>query len=90
MRALAHTIGTLVRVGPNELITSDPDFMRKMMAVRSSYIRGPWWKAFRFDPARDNLLSMSDDVEHTNLRRKMAFGVTYLSPLKVSYFKMVL
>ncbi|KAK0649881.1 cytochrome P450 [Cercophora newfieldiana] len=66
--------GTLVRVGPNELITDDPELMRKMMAVRSPYTRGPWYTAMRFDPARDNLFSMRDEDEHTKLRLKMAFG----------------
>jgi hypothetical protein len=32
--------GTLARVGPNELITDDPELMRKMMAARSEYTRG--------------------------------------------------
>lgn len=34
--------GSLVRVGPNDLVTNDADIMRKMMAVRSPYTRGPW------------------------------------------------
>ena len=34
-------IGSLARVGPNELITDDPELLRKMMAVRSPYTRGP-------------------------------------------------
>jgi hypothetical protein len=32
--------GTLARVGPNELITDDPEVLRKMMAARSEYTRG--------------------------------------------------
>lgn len=32
--------GTLARVGPNELITDDPELMRRMMAARSEYTRG--------------------------------------------------
>ncbi|ORY18140.1 cytochrome P450 [Clohesyomyces aquaticus] len=66
--------GSLVRVGPNELVTDDPELMRKMMAVRSAYTRGPWFNAMKFEPGRDNLLSMRDDVAHTKLRNKMAFG----------------
>ena len=33
--------GSLARIGPNELVTDDPDVLRRMMAVRSSYERGP-------------------------------------------------
>lgn len=37
---LTRPAGSLVRVGPNELITDDPEVMRRMMAVRSEYTRG--------------------------------------------------
>ncbi len=33
--------GSLARIGPNELVTDDPEVLRKMMAVRSEYARGP-------------------------------------------------
>ena len=33
--------GSLARVGPNELITSDPEVLQKIMAVRSNNTRGP-------------------------------------------------
>jgi hypothetical protein len=33
--------GSLARVGPNELITSDPEVLQRIMAVRSGYTRGP-------------------------------------------------
>ena len=35
----------------------------------------------KFDPARDNLFSMRDEVAHTKLRSKMAAGVR-LTPLQ--------
>ncbi|KAF2850607.1 cytochrome P450 [Plenodomus tracheiphilus IPT5] len=66
--------GALARVGPNELITNDPEIMRRMMAVRSDYTRGHWYNAVKFDPARDNLFSMRDEVAHKELRAKMAAG----------------
>ncbi|KAK3326091.1 cytochrome P450 [Apodospora peruviana] len=66
--------GSLVRIGPNELVTDDPEVLRKMMAVRSPYTRGPWYDAMRLDPTRDNLFSQRDEVAHTKLRAKMAAG----------------
>lgn len=30
-----------MRIGPNELATDDPDVLRRIMAVRSAYTRGP-------------------------------------------------
>jgi hypothetical protein len=37
---LTGNLGSLARVGPNELITDDPEVLRKMMAARSEYTRG--------------------------------------------------
>ncbi|KAK4183986.1 Pisatin demethylase [Podospora australis] len=66
--------GPLVRVGPNDIVTNDPEVLRKMMVVRSPYTRGPWYDAWRLNPTRDNLFSMRDDVAHTALRNKMVAG----------------
>ncbi|PKS13186.1 hypothetical protein jhhlp_000531 [Lomentospora prolificans] len=66
--------GPLVRVGPNELITSDPEVLRRMMGVRSPYTRSPWYSAMRLDPSRDNVLSMRDEVGHVKMRAKMSAG----------------
>ncbi|EAQ90212.1 hypothetical protein CHGG_02147 [Chaetomium globosum CBS 148.51] len=66
--------GSLVRVGPNELLTDDPDILRKMMAPRSPYTRGPWYEAFRVDPSRDNVLTLRDDHAHNALRAKILPG----------------
>ena len=37
---LTYPSGSLVRVGPNEVVTDDPEVLRKIMAVRSTYTRG--------------------------------------------------
>jgi hypothetical protein len=71
---LAST-GSRARIGPNDPVTNDPDILRRMLAVRSLYTRGLWYDAIRFDPARDNLLSMRDEDAYTSLRSKMAAGV---------------
>ncbi|KAF5679158.1 cytochrome P450 monooxygenase [Fusarium heterosporum] len=55
--------GSLVRVGPNELVTDDAQLLRRMMAARSSYTRGPY-----------NLFSTRDEHAHKKLRNKMAAG----------------
>ncbi|SPO06076.1 related to pisatin demethylase (cytochrome P450) [Cephalotrichum gorgonifer] len=66
--------GSLVRVGPNELLTSDPTLLRRINGVRSRYKRSEWYLAMRFDPARDNVLSQRDDELHNVLRTKMSAG----------------
>lgn len=42
-----ESYGSLVRIGPNQILTSDADFLRKSAAVRGTYNRSPWYIAFR-------------------------------------------
>lgn len=39
--------GPLVRIGPNQILTSDADFLRKTGSVRGTYNRSRWYVAFR-------------------------------------------
>ncbi|OLN95822.1 Pisatin demethylase 10 [Colletotrichum chlorophyti] len=66
--------GSLVRVGPKDVVTSDPDLMRHMLGVRTKYTRSDWYNAMRLDPRHDNVLSTRDDATHTKLRSQMAGG----------------
>nr|XP_036584608.1 cytochrome p450 [Colletotrichum truncatum]KAF6794126.1 cytochrome p450 [Colletotrichum truncatum] len=66
--------GSLVRVGPRDIVTSDPDLMRHMLGVRTKYTRSDWYNAMRLDPQHDNVLSTRDDATHTKLRSQMAGG----------------
>jgi hypothetical protein len=67
--------GSIARIGPNQLVTSDPDLMKRMLNVRTKYQRSDWYHSMRFNPAKDNILSTMDDAKHTVLRSKMAAGV---------------
>ena len=73
---LTKHLGTLARVGPNDLITSDPAMMRRMSAVRSTYRRSEWYIGVRFNPGRDNIVSVRDEDQHNKLRSMMAAGVS--------------
>ncbi|UQC82541.1 cytochrome P450 [Colletotrichum lupini] len=70
----SNIAGSLVRVGPRDLITSDPDLMKHMLGVRTKYRRSDWYDAMRLDPGRDNVLSMRDEALHAQLRSRMAAG----------------
>jgi hypothetical protein len=72
---LSITSGSIVRVGPNDLITSDPNLMKRMLNVRTPYKRSEWYDAMRLNPTKDNVLSMRNDDVHNQLRTKMAAGV---------------
>ncbi|RDW82494.1 hypothetical protein BP6252_03606 [Coleophoma cylindrospora] len=62
------------RIAPNILLSNDPDLFRKAHAARSPYTRSIWYRAFRFDPRRENLVSQIDDKIHNALRARMTPG----------------
>ncbi|CZT20651.1 related to pisatin demethylase (cytochrome P450) [Ramularia collo-cygni] len=66
--------GSTARIGPQMLITSDPDLLRRMNAVRSTFTRGPWYAALKLHPERDNITSYTDERKHADLRHRMAPG----------------
>jgi hypothetical protein len=66
--------GSLARIGPNNLVTSDPDLTRRMNAPRSEYRRGDWYNAMRVKPGSNNVLSERREDRHKELREKMAQG----------------
>lgn len=62
----------MVRIGPNELITSDPEFIRRMSSARSQYKRSDWYSSLRTDPERENIMSELDVHIHDQRRAQMA------------------
>jgi cytochrome P450 len=69
---LARSYGKLVRIGPNYLLTSNPDIVRRMNTARSTYTKSNWYVAARFQAGVDNMISDRDDKRHEALRRKAA------------------
>ncbi|KAI5361822.1 Putative cytochrome P450 [Septoria linicola] len=66
--------GSTARIGPGMLITSDPELMKRMNAVRSTFTRGPWYAALKLHPERDNITSYIDERKHADIRNRMAPG----------------
>lgn len=68
--------GPVARIGPNHLVTDDPEFVKRMTAARSHYVRGPWFDSLRFDPGQSNISSERDTGKHNHLRHQVAGGYT--------------
>lgn len=66
--------GSLARIGPNDLVTSDPSVVRRILSVRSPYTRSDFYDGMRTEPGVDSILSQRDDEKHNILRTKMAAG----------------
>jgi hypothetical protein len=75
--AIAHReTRPLVRIGPNHLITDDPEVLRKMSAVRSPYRSSIWYDGLRLEHDYFNVVSERDEKRHNDLRAKMGPGVS--------------
>lgn len=46
-----------------------------MAAVRSTYSRADWYRAFKFDADRENLFSEIDEEKHVKMRMRVTAGV---------------
>ncbi|KFA48553.1 hypothetical protein S40293_00417, partial [Stachybotrys chartarum IBT 40293] len=74
LKEAADEYGPLVRIGPNELLSTDPDVVRHMAAVRGTYTKGAFYTSGKITPGVDNVVSQRDEVKHKAMRAKMASG----------------
>jgi hypothetical protein len=73
---LIANLGSIVRIGPNQLITNDPEVFRRTSAVRSGYRRSNWYTGTRIEADHGHVLSERDEDRHNELRAKLAAGVS--------------
>jgi hypothetical protein len=66
--------GSVARIGPNNLITDDPEFTRRILAARSHYTRGPWFDSIKINPHISNIVSERNPGKHNHLRYQMSAG----------------
>lgn len=65
-----------MRIAPNIIVNQDPELYRVIMAPRSPFIRGQWFEGMKLDPRIDNIVSMTDEKAHAELRTKLMPGVS--------------
>jgi hypothetical protein len=68
-------IGHLARIGPRDLVTDDPQLLRRMSAVRSPYTRSDWYDGTSFNHKLDHVFSERNEARHNDLRAKLTSGV---------------
>ncbi|KAI1324777.1 cytochrome P450 [Xylariaceae sp. FL0255] len=76
LREVSEKYGSLVRIGPNSLLSTDPEVVRMMSAVRSPYTKGTFYETGRINPEADTVVSLRNEDDHRALRAKLrpAFG----------------
>ncbi|KXJ85669.1 cytochrome P450 [Microdochium bolleyi] len=74
INAINETYGPLARIGPNSVLTNDPEVVRRMNAARSTYVRSDWYRALSMDPYYESLSSIRDTKAHDKMKAKLSFG----------------
>ncbi|KAL2157858.1 hypothetical protein VTH06DRAFT_4911 [Thermothelomyces fergusii] len=63
-----------IRVGPNELPTSDPEVLRRSSGARSRYTRSTWYETTALDPYVPSMLNTLDTATHDKIKAMTAPG----------------
>lgn len=69
-RDLHKKHGPLIRIGPNEVLTDDPEIIKKISSTHSSYKRGTWYLTGRFNPYHDNLFTILEPDAHKKAKTR--------------------
>ncbi|KAH7090468.1 putative benzoate 4-monooxygenase cytochrome P450 [Paraphoma chrysanthemicola] len=71
---LNKTYGKFARIGPNHLLTDDPEVHWRVLAPHSKYVRSSWFDSLRLDPHFASIASETDTAKHDALRSKVSAG----------------
>ncbi|KAH8788237.1 pisatin demethylase [Diaporthe sp. PMI_573] len=71
-RELHKKYGPLVRIGPNYVITDEPDAIKTVSSARSAYHRDGWYSTGRFNPYRDNLFTRLEPSVHSKAKLRLS------------------
>ncbi|OQD98439.1 hypothetical protein PENSOL_c009G10927 [Penicillium solitum] len=75
-RGAAYAIirSDLTRIGPNWLMTSDPEIIRYMSAAKYKHQKSSWYESLKVDPYVHSVFSEPSLEKHDKLRVKMQSG----------------
>ncbi|TDZ38190.1 Cytochrome P450 monooxygenase lolP1 [Colletotrichum spinosum] len=75
---LHERYGPLVRIGPNTVMFSDAETLKRIAAARSGYTKGEWYVVGRTTPGEDHLFSLRDEDKRRHLKSRMGPGYSGL------------
>ncbi|KAI0437761.1 cytochrome P450 [Xylaria telfairii] len=73
-KVLGEKYGPLVRIGPNEVSTDDPETIRRISGAKCTYPRSAWYDGARFHPDTDAMFTILDPIRHDKYKAKTSHG----------------
>ncbi|KAF2764140.1 pisatin demethylase [Teratosphaeria nubilosa] len=74
LKAACDRYGSVVRIAPNDLVTSDPELLTRISSVRSAYSRSDFYSGTQFDLDLNHVFSERNEERHLDLRRRLGPG----------------
>ncbi|KAK8024315.1 pisatin demethylase [Apiospora rasikravindrae] len=76
----AHTVylgmsekyGSLARIGPSALTTSDPELVKRMSNTKSMYGKSEWVDGHRLNPYHGTMFMVRDPIQHDKMKARLA------------------
>ncbi|KAH8880571.1 cytochrome P450 [Thozetella sp. PMI_491] len=69
---LAERYGPVVRIGPNEVLCSDPNSLATIQGVRSAYTKSSWYNVGIIELDHRNVFALQDPEERKDRRKKIS------------------
>ncbi|KAI1411109.1 cytochrome P450 [Hypoxylon sp. FL1857] len=66
--------GSLFQVGPKELLSDDPEVLRRLSGTKSKYWRSEWYLGARFNPYHPTMFMMLDPIPHDKIKAQVLPG----------------
>lgn len=67
---------TLIRIGPDMLITDDPAIFKHINGAHTGYARGDWYAVMGLDPYQDTMIASTNTKFHDDVKARAAAGIT--------------
>ncbi|KAI0157658.1 cytochrome P450 [Xylariaceae sp. FL1272] len=74
-REFGEKYGPLARIGPNDVISDDPEIIRRMSVTGGQFPRRSTWnQGMRFNPYHDVMFNIQDTLPHDKIKAKISPG----------------
>ncbi|KAI0836308.1 cytochrome P450 [Hypoxylon sp. FL0890] len=72
--ATSKKYGSLIRIGPNEIMTDDPEVLKYLSGAKSKYWKSGWYTGSRFNPYHPSMFMTLDPIPHDKVKAQLLPG----------------